>query len=345
MEQVLLTGANGFLGRAVLRRLLREPVRVRACVRTTAEEAPLRATLSEEGLPTDPTKLEIRALELTQRFAVPGLVAGCDSVIHAAGKVLVDRQGPSALYRDQVETAAYVLEAALKQGVSKLVLVTPALSLGAAEKPTAVDASVEWTLHSLPSPYIQASRLRLLEGLRVGSRGLKLVMACPTFCVGPEADAGLAGSLRALLLKPPPLPLVGGLNVVAVQDAAEGVLRCWRMGSPGTTYLLGGHDQSFEQLSRTLRGMRAEQVGRQRRQVWAEQAAFRPWAQLGTRGLQTLASWREQLPLGEVPPSAPWIWLGRWWWYASGPAERALASPVMPLEQTLRGWLGAEDGA
>ncbi|MBI3321341.1 MAG: NAD-dependent epimerase/dehydratase family protein, partial [Candidatus Omnitrophica bacterium] len=70
--RVLVTGANGFLGSHLVRRLLHKGYTVRAFVRKLT------------SLPGDPPRLEVVIGDIRDASAVDRAVAGCERVYHLA---------------------------------------------------------------------------------------------------------------------------------------------------------------------------------------------------------------------------------------------------------------------
>jgi len=235
MPRILVTGAAGFLGLHIVRRLLEKNRPVRALVRTEAGAARIRAArLRGAG------HLEIVIEDLSRRFAIPPLLKGCDAVIHAAGRVSSLRRTRTLIYRDNVEAAAHVLEAALAARLQRFVFVSSVFALGRTQGPMPADEQQEFNLNGVPSDYVQAKRLVDLEALRTGSRGLPLILATPTFCLGP---GDIHGSSQLFLSPDPTRPRIrpaGHLNVVDVRDAATGIVNALDLGTIGERYILGG---------------------------------------------------------------------------------------------------------
>lgn len=113
---ILLTGATGFIGSALLGALQRDPrIRVRALVRRTpGEEAGRGRTTYVHGDLTDPSSL-------------PEVCRGIHTVIHAASYVGPDPRQCQAVNTDG--TAALV-EAARRQGIRRLIYVSTASVYG-----------------------------------------------------------------------------------------------------------------------------------------------------------------------------------------------------------------------
>lgn len=103
----LVTGASGFIGRALVERLLRQGETVRALVR-------------------DPSRLPLPAVEIVQgditdAAAVDRAVAGTECVFHVAG-TFRDADATDEYYqRVNVEAVGHVIEAARRHGVRRVV--------------------------------------------------------------------------------------------------------------------------------------------------------------------------------------------------------------------------------
>ncbi|MFQ5512836.1 MAG: SDR family oxidoreductase [Myxococcota bacterium] len=111
---VAVTGANGVVGRAILRRALEAGLFIRAIVRSQ------RAV---DALPTIPSPSgRVAIVEYGKPETLEAALCGAQTVIHLPG-LLIER--PEARYREaNVLTTQRTLEAAQKLGLAKLVLVS-----------------------------------------------------------------------------------------------------------------------------------------------------------------------------------------------------------------------------
>lgn len=122
---VLVTGASGFVGRHLLRRLASRGHRIRAAARSGRPE-------EEVG---GGNVSWVRA-DVTERDALTGLARDCDAVVHLAG--VRKEEGEATFRRVHVEGTRHVLEEAARMGVSRFVYVS---ALGSAEGEDAFLAS------------------------------------------------------------------------------------------------------------------------------------------------------------------------------------------------------------
>lgn len=190
--KVLLTGANGFIGRAVTARLLDEGIAVRAAVRAEAVigSGIERATIGDLGPQTD------------WRAAIDG----CSHVVHLAGRAHVMRDAPNAdvaAFRrvNTVGTLA-LADAAARAGVKRFVFVSSIGVLGR----TSLRPFTEADAPRPRDPYAQA-KLEAERGLaeRAARGDLEIVTVRPPLVYGLAAPGNLA-RLARLVRRGWPLP-------------------------------------------------------------------------------------------------------------------------------------------
>lgn len=143
---VAVTGATGFVGRALMEEAARQGLEIRALTRRPQIEMP-----GIEWVPGD----------LHDRAALARLVAGAEAVIHVAG--VINAPDPVGFHAGNVEGTLQLVEAAVAAGVPRFVHVSslsarePALSAYGASKRHAekiVSASgLDWTIVRPPAIY------------------------------------------------------------------------------------------------------------------------------------------------------------------------------------------------
>lgn len=109
--RVLVTGADGFLGQHLLPRLISRGHRVRAVCR----EAPTRPGSQAPGI-------EWRQADLTKRESLAGIAAGCDRVVHLAGRFVAREE--SSLGREHGTGTRNLVWEILKTDVERIVFVS-----------------------------------------------------------------------------------------------------------------------------------------------------------------------------------------------------------------------------
>jgi nucleoside-diphosphate-sugar epimerase len=114
---VLLTGANGFLGRHVAEELIARGHNIRTVVRDKSNVAALRTHLGDRSARVDSWTIGT----LSDASTCDRAVAGCDAVVHVAAGLT---GSPSSLFLDTVVATRNLVEAALSHRIRKFVLVS-----------------------------------------------------------------------------------------------------------------------------------------------------------------------------------------------------------------------------
>ena len=238
MPKTLLTGATGFLGSHLARRLAERGDDLRVTVR---EGSDTRAI--------DDLDVERVRCDVLDRRAVRRALRGADRVFHAAGMTSVRRQDAERLFEVNVGGARTVLEECLRAGVERVVFTSSAAALGPAARGETADETQIFTAAHLGIPYVNAVHEAEAEAMRHAAKGLPLVCVNPAVTFGPgDVHVTSTRLVRSFLLGRVPAYADGGVNVVDVRDVAEGHLMADARGDVGERYILGGRNFTFDRL-------------------------------------------------------------------------------------------------
>jgi dihydroflavonol-4-reductase len=250
VTRALVTGGNGFLGSAVVRALLAEGSAVRVLVRAGSDRRNLA------GL-----DVEIAAGDLTDRGSLTVAAAGCDAVFHVAADYRLWVADPAPMYRANVEGSVNVLEAAAAAGAARMVYTSSVAVLGINKDRTPADERTPVSVEDMVGHY---KRSKFLAERAVHERarelGFPVVTVNPSTPIGPR-DIKPTPTGRILLDAAAgrmPAFVDTGLNLVHVDDVAQGHLAAARAGRPGERYILGGDDFTLQRILQLV----AEHVGR-----------------------------------------------------------------------------------
>jgi dihydroflavonol-4-reductase len=233
-----VTGACGFIGSHVARRLVERGDEVRLGVLPGATDEPIRDL--------DAPRVECDVLD---RRAVRRALKGADRVFHCAGLTSVRPRDAERLFEVNVGGTKTVLEECLRAGVERVVLNSSAAALGPAEPGGTADEGRLFTAGRLGIPYVSSVHEAEVEAVRLAAQGLPLVCVnpCVTFGAG---DYNLSSTriVRNFLLGRVPVYVDGAFSVVDVRDVADGFLLAEERGAVGERYLLGGRNFTFDRL-------------------------------------------------------------------------------------------------
>jgi nucleoside-diphosphate-sugar epimerase len=233
--EALITGASGFLGSALSRRLVADGHRVRALVRPASDASTLDGTGVQRvsGDVTDPGSLG-RAVE------------GVEVVFHLAGL----RRAPerSAFFRVNAEGTRTVCDTMLRAGARRLVLAGSLAAVG----PSTPDRPHVETDGFAPEEWYGESKAEA-ERIALGTVGLEVSVARPPRILGPGDRENLV--FFRMVKRGVRLEVGGGprpLSVVDVDDVVDLLLLlATRPEAVGEAFFAPGPDQTtLEEIQR-----------------------------------------------------------------------------------------------
>lgn len=240
MSPHLVTGANGFLGAAVVRALLAEGFPVRALARPNSD----RRNLAGLGV-------EVVDGDITVPDSLRAALRGCAAVFHVAADYRLWVADPKPMYRANVEGSVNVLEAAAREGVARVVYTSSVAVLGINADRTPADEDTPVSVSDMIGHY-KRSKFLAEQAVRARAPELELdvITVNPSTPIGP-GDVKPTPTGRVILDAAAgrmPAYVDTGLNVVHVDDVARGHLLALRHGRNGERYILGGEDLTLAQI-------------------------------------------------------------------------------------------------
>lgn len=227
-DRVFLTGGTGFVGSAILERLLAAGRPVSALCRSQ------RAAERLAELGASPVRGDVTDLEGLRRGIPDGAV-----VYHVAGVNAFCLRDPAPLFRVNVAGTRNVLTAAADAGASRVVHTSSAAAIG--EPRGAVGSEATAHRGSFLSAYERSKHEAEQEAWQVAAqRGLDVVCVNPSSVQGPGRSGGTARMLLAYLNGRLPVVVDSQVSVVDIDDCAEGHLLAEARGRPGRRYVLSG---------------------------------------------------------------------------------------------------------
>ena len=253
-DTVLITGASGFVGAAVVRAALARGFQVKVLMRPTANRANI------EGLGVTVATGDMRDAE-----SMAHAMQGVRYLFHVAADYRLWARDPNEIAGNNLEGARATMHAALKTGVERVVYTSSVAAL----KPGnggPVDESSRHTPKSVIGAYKLSKLLAEREVERmIAEEGLPAVIVAPSTPIGPR-DIKPTPTGRIIVEAAAgrmPAFVDTGLNLVHVDDVAEGHFLALERGRIGENYILGGQDVSLAEMLADiamLAGRRAPKV-------------------------------------------------------------------------------------
>lgn len=237
---VVVTGAGGFVGSAVVRKALAAGHPVRCVVRDARKAANLA------GLDVELAQADVR-----DRAAVDRALHGARYVFHVAADYRLWAADPGEIMRNNMASTTAVMEAALQSGVERVVYTSSVATLALRANGEPADETAPLAEGEAIGVYKQSkvAAERLVEGM-VRARGLPAVIVNPSTPIGPR-DSRPTPTGRIIVEAAAgriPAFVDTGLNLVHVDDVAAGHLAALEHGRIGERYILGGQDATLSVL-------------------------------------------------------------------------------------------------
>ncbi len=231
--KVVITGGAGFIGRAIVERLVARGDEVVALVRDPAKAAHIKGD-----------HVTLMPSDLSSVAQLTAQMRGADAVIHAAGsyRIGIKTSERDAMWDANVGATERVLDAAVAAGVPRIVYVSTVNVFGNTNGKL-VDESYQRDLKKGFLSWYDETKFRAHEAATARQKqGAPLVIVMPSQVYGPndhseastQLDDAYHGKLRYVAFP------TAGLQWVHVHDLADGIVAALDRGRIGESYALAG---------------------------------------------------------------------------------------------------------
>ncbi|HEX7382633.1 MAG TPA: hopanoid-associated sugar epimerase [Nevskiaceae bacterium] len=253
--RVLVTGATGFVGSAVVRRALAAGTQVRALARDGSDRENLA------GL-----DVEVSIGDLRDQASLERACAGCEAVFHVAADYRLWVPHPDEIYEANVGGTRRLLKAARAARVRRVVYTSSVATLGIPGKGQPGDEDTPVTLDAMIGHYKRSKYLAEEEAQRFVTDGLDVVIVNPSTPIGPRdiKPTPTGRVIRDAAAGKMPAYVDTGLNIVHVDDVANGHWLALERGKPGRRYVLGGTDMTLREILTAIAGLTGHRAPRVR---------------------------------------------------------------------------------
>ena len=323
--KVFLTGATGYLGSMVARRLASSGHEVVALCRSGREGAVPPGCRAVQGDLLDPPSLK-RA------------ITGCEAVMHMGALVRMWMRDRREFDRVNVEGFAAVLRAAEEAGVGRIVYTSTIVALGPTDGSVG-DESFERQRFAFCTDYERTKWIAEKLARQKLAAGFPMIVVYPgvVYGAGPTTEGNLllkmftdhlAGRLRARIGR-------GDLRICYAfnEDVAEGHCLALERGQAGRGYVLGGENATLNEVFGILTELTGEPPPRYVIPYWAGETIG-----MSLQVLARLFGFRPAVTAGVVRT------FRHEWAYCSDRAIRELGYEITPLREGLRMTLDALRG-
>lgn len=238
--KVAVTGATGHVGNALCRILIGRGFHVKALVHHDNSNLPDANIHIIEG-------------DLLNRASLIKLCSDAEIVIHLAARISINGKDRENVYRTNVEGTQNLVDVCQKLKTKRFIHFSSIHTL----EQFPLDKELNET-----RPYIQHSDMVYEESktaaeklvLKAVESGLNGVVIIPTAIIGPYdyRPSYLGQALIKIYNNTLPMLVPGGYNWVDVRDVVDCAMIAAEKAKPGERYIVSGHWESLENLSRLI---------------------------------------------------------------------------------------------
>ena len=240
-DRVLVTGASGFLGSAIANTFRDAGFTVRVTVRESSPGTNLS--------PGD----EVVNADLTRAETLGPALEGVRYLVHAAADYRLWAANPDDLIRTNVEGTRSLMREALRRGVERIVYTSSVATIRPGHDETApLDEASAIGVYKRSKVLAERAVEEMVE-----REGLPAVIVNPSTPIGPR-DVKPTPTGRVIVEAASgrmPAFVDTGLNLVHVDDVADGHLKALRQGRVGERYILGGENVLLSRMLADIAGI------------------------------------------------------------------------------------------
>lgn len=237
----IITGANGHVGQAVIRRLQGEDCIIRGLL--------LPSENNQDADNVSYFKGDVSDLEsMCEIFS--DIIASNTIVIHAAGIVSIDDKITSLLYNVNVNGTKNIIEACRRYGISRMVYISSVHAIDEGDGLHVIKEVNSFSKDRVVGAYAKTKAEATQAVMDAIAEGLDAVVVHPSGILGP-GDHGrnhitqlIQSYLNGNLLG----GVTGGYDFVDVRDVADGIIAAAQKGGKGECYILSNRYISIADL-------------------------------------------------------------------------------------------------
>lgn len=314
---VLVTGATGFIGSHLVKKLVSEGREVAIISRSGRKGENLEDITDK--------KLSIIKADLLDEKSLEAKLYNFSEVYHLAGMVHTNRFYSDEIWKSNFLTTKNLFQVLAEKGVGRVVYLASIFSLGKGTKEKPADENTRYNIEYFARriPYFKAKYEAQKMVEQFLDKGMDITFVYPCFCLGP-GDIYLSSSKMLYLFLKGLVRLWwdGGINVMDVRDAADGLVLGMKKGKRGEKYIIGGENIEFKKLFK----------------VFADISGLpEPFIKIPSFAIRAAGNVLEKLLSKNAPIDRGSALISTdYWFYSYEKARKELGYSARPLRETVR---------
>jgi len=257
---ILVTGGTGLVGSHLLFELVRNNEMVRAIHRPGSNLDAVRYVFSLYSEQADIlfNKIEWLPGDLEDPESLSEALNGIQHVYHCAAMVSFDPREKMRMISCNVQGTAYLVNACLDSGITKLCYVSSTSALGSAPEGSLVTEDQIWSSATQRSAYSYSKFHSEMEVWRGITEGLNAVIVNPSIIIGPGLWGRSSSRLFSAVWKGMKFYTEGVTGYVDIKDVISSMIKLMSTDISGERYIVSSENLSYRQVLQMI----ARELGR-----------------------------------------------------------------------------------
>ncbi|UII34993.1 NAD-dependent epimerase/dehydratase family protein [Fulvivirga ulvae] len=244
---ILVTGANGFLGSYICRKLLKEQLPFIAMVRPSSDLSLLEDILG---------KITLHKGDILDTESFSGVLDESDIIIHCAAIVSYNQKDRQKMNEVNILGTRNLVNLTLASSDKYFIHVSSVAALGRNTHAGQVDETNKWENSKWNTNYGESKYQAELEVWRAIMEGLSAVIINPSVILGPGDWNKSSAKLFKYVWNEKPFYTSGVLNYVDVRDVADIVFKLLNKRVSGERYIVNADNipikDFFEKIAKVF---------------------------------------------------------------------------------------------
>ncbi len=256
--KALVTGATGFIGSHVAKRLIEHGWQVNVLARKSSNLGNL-----------EDLDVNICYGDLKDYGSLLEAASGCKALFHVAASYSFWSPDPAEVYRINVKGTRNVIKAALSSGAEKIVYTSSESTMKVSNGEIGREGAICHP-EEVAGDYKRSKVLAEAEVRKLCQKGCPVIIVNPTTPIG-EKDIKPTPTGKVIvdfLANRMPAYVNTGLNFIDVEDVAEGHVMALEQGEIGQNYILGNRNLTLKQMLEILAEITGLDAPRRQIPIW-----------------------------------------------------------------------------
>jgi len=239
---ILITGATGFIGSHITKKLVQRGEKVKVLLRKTSKTQNI-----------DNLNVEKVYGDILDKESIINALQDCDTLYHSAGLVSFKKADYKKMEDINVTGAKNVLSAAMECGLKRVLFTSSVAAIGPDSTKDLITEETEFRIYDKNIGYMNDKYDAEQVAHEYIGKGLPVTILNPSVVLG-AGDIYLSSTASVLWFCKKKFPgyMDGTLNVVDVEDVAEGHVLAAEKGRVGERYILGNTNLNIKEYFNLL---------------------------------------------------------------------------------------------